>query len=47
MPQQSFFIVGAPKAGTSSLAHYLRQHPQLFLPDRKDVPFDLTAWKPA
>jgi Sulfotransferase domain len=35
----SFFIVGAPKAGTSSMAHYLRQHPGLFLPDRKDVPF--------
>ncbi len=34
-----FFIVGAPKAGTSSMAHYLRQHPDLFLPDRKDVPF--------
>jgi hypothetical protein len=34
-----FFIVGAPKAGTSSMAHYLRQHPGLFLPDRKDVPF--------
>jgi hypothetical protein len=35
----TFFIVGAPKAGTSSMAHYLRQHPALFLPDRKDVPF--------
>ncbi len=35
----SFFIVGAPKAGTSSMAHYLRVHPELFLPDRKDVPF--------
>jgi len=35
----SFFIVGAPKAGTSSMAHYLRRHPELFLPDRKDVPF--------
>jgi Sulfotransferase domain len=35
----TFFIVGAPKAGTSSMAHYLRQHPSLFLPDRKDVPF--------
>ena len=27
-----FFIVGAPKCGTSSLAYYLRQHPQIFMP---------------
>lgn len=37
--EPSFFIVGAPKAGTSSLTAYLRQHPDLYLPDRKDVPF--------
>jgi hypothetical protein len=35
----SFFIVGAPKAGTTSMATYLRQHPSLFLPAKKDVPF--------
>jgi hypothetical protein len=35
----SFFIVGAPKAGTTSMAAYLREHPSLFLPDKKDVPF--------
>jgi hypothetical protein len=34
-----FFIVGAPKAGTTSMAAYLREHPALFLPDKKDVPF--------
>ena len=34
-----FFIVGAPKCGTSSLHQYLRQHPDLYLPDLKDVPF--------
>ncbi|HSS05098.1 MAG TPA: sulfotransferase [Solirubrobacterales bacterium] len=39
MSRPQFFIVGAPKAGTSSMASYLRQHPQLFLPDLKDVPF--------
>lgn len=27
-----FFIVGAPKCGTTSLYHYLRQHPDVFLP---------------
>lgn len=34
-----FFIVGAPKSGTSAMHQYLRQHPALYLPDRKDVPF--------
>jgi hypothetical protein len=34
-----FFIVGAPKCGTSSMHQYLRQHPDLYLPELKDVPF--------
>jgi len=25
----NFFIVGAPKAGTTSLYHYLDQHPDI------------------
>jgi hypothetical protein len=28
----NFFIVGAPKCGTTSMYHYLRQHPQTFMP---------------
>ena len=31
-----FFIVGAPKCGTTSLYYYLRQHPEIFLPDYKE-----------
>ena len=31
-----FFIVGAPKCGTTSFYHYLRQHPQIFMPDNKE-----------
>ena len=31
-----FFIVGAPKCGTTSMFHYLRQHPQIFMPDNKE-----------
>lgn len=27
----NFFLVGAPKAGTTSLYHYLDQHPQIYL----------------
>jgi len=31
-----FFIVGAPRSGTSWLYHALRDHPGAFLPDRKE-----------
>ena len=31
-----FFIVGAPKCGTTSFYHYLRQHPQIFMPENKE-----------
>lgn len=31
-----FYVVGAPKCGTTSLYHYLRIHPQIFLPDVKE-----------
>ncbi len=32
----NFLIVGAAKAGTSSLWHWLRQHPQVFMPRNKE-----------
>ena len=28
-----FFIVGAPKSGTTAMYSYLRHHPDLFLPE--------------
>ncbi len=31
-PAPNFFIVGAPKCGTTSMYEYLRQHPLVFLP---------------
>lgn len=34
-----FLGIGAPKAGTTSLHHYLRTHPQLYLPQAKEQPF--------
>lgn len=34
-----FFIVGAPKCGTTSMHNYLRQNPNIYLPDVKDRPF--------
>lgn len=39
MPRPSFFLVGAPKCGTSSLCHYLRQHPEIFIPRKKELHF--------
>lgn len=42
----NFFIVGAPKSGTTNISYYLMQHPDVFMPDdlepyyfaRLDVP---------
>ncbi len=34
-----FLIVGAPKCGTTAMYEYLRQHPGLFLPERKELRF--------
>jgi Sulfotransferase family len=36
MPLPNFFIVGAAKSGTTALYRYLRQHPDVFLPDVKE-----------
>ncbi|MFQ5752975.1 MAG: sulfotransferase, partial [bacterium] len=40
-----FLIVGAAKSGTSSLYHYLRQHPQIFMPNHKEPCFFTFAGK--
>jgi len=34
-----FLIVGAAKSGTTSLYYYLKQHPQIFMPDMKEPLF--------
>jgi hypothetical protein len=39
MPLPNFLVIGAAKSGTSSLWLYLRQHPQIFLPYRKEPHF--------
>lgn len=33
----NFVVVGAAKSGTTSVYHYLRQHPQVYLPERKEL----------
>ena len=35
----NFLIVGAAKAGTTSLYHYLNQHPDIFMPEWKELSF--------
>jgi hypothetical protein len=35
--EPSFFIIGVQKGGTSSLAQYLSEHPQIIQPQRKDI----------
>ena len=37
--QVSFIVAGAQKSGTSALDHYLREHPELCLPRRKELHF--------
>ena len=32
-----FFVIGAARCGTTSLYHYLKQHPQVFLPNIKEL----------
>ncbi len=38
-PDLDFLIIGAQKAGTTSLFEYLRQHPQVYLPPGKETPY--------
>jgi len=35
----TFLIIGAPKAGTTSLASYLAAHPDVFVADEKEIHF--------
>ncbi|MGH7797295.1 MAG: sulfotransferase domain-containing protein [Candidatus Binatia bacterium] len=39
MRRPDFFIVGAPKCGTTAMIEYLKQHPEVFIPDRKELDF--------
>jgi hypothetical protein len=39
MALPNFFIIGAAKSGTTSLYHYLNQHPQIYMSPRKEPHF--------
>ncbi|MBU1195106.1 MAG: sulfotransferase [Proteobacteria bacterium] len=37
MKLPNFLVIGAPKSGTTSLFYYLRQHPDIYLPVKKEL----------
>lgn len=39
MRRPNFFIVGAAKSGTTSMLHYLGQHPEIAMPQRREPIF--------
>ncbi len=45
MKKPNFFIIGAPKCGTTSMAEWLRTHPQIFMSDPKEPWFFNTDHK--
>src|SRR5580700_10947295 len=42
----NFFIVGAPKAGTTSLYHYLDQHPDIYMSPMKEPCYFASEMRP-
>lgn len=40
----TFIIIGAMKAGTSSLYHYLRLHPEVAMAAEKELAYFVSAW---
>lgn len=45
-PLPSFVVVGAPRSGTTSLWHYLRVHPDVFMAPKKELQFFTSATMP-
>ncbi|WP_457642398.1 sulfotransferase family protein [Persephonella sp.] len=41
-----FFLIGAGKSGTTSLAKYISQHPQIYIPEEKELHYFLFAENP-
>ncbi|MFQ5516517.1 MAG: sulfotransferase domain-containing protein [Acidimicrobiia bacterium] len=44
MPYPDFLVIGAMKAGTTSLWQYLRSHASVFMPDSKEIHFFSRHW---
>lgn len=45
MKKPNFFIIGAPKSGTTALSEYLRKHPEVYFSDPKEPQFFATDFK--
>lgn len=45
-PMPNFFVVGAPKAGTTSLYHYLDQHPDVYMSPIKEPNYFASEIRP-
>jgi len=43
MVMPNFLVIGAAKAGTTSLYHYLNQHPQIYMSPRKETYFFMSS----
>jgi hypothetical protein len=41
----TFFILGAGRSGTTSLAGHLRQHPEIFIPEIKEPSYFASSWQ--
>lgn len=39
MRKPDFFIVGAPRCGTTAMTQYLKSHPEIFMPETKEIHF--------
>src|ERR671939_356718 len=39
LPLPDFLVIGAQKSGTTSLYEYLKSHPNVFMPDIKELDF--------
>ena len=46
MPWPNFFIVSAPKSGTTTLYEYLRNVPEIFIPQLKEPKYFSPGVKP-
>lgn len=43
-PRPNFLVIGAAKSGTTSLYHWLGQHPEVFVPRQKGLHFFAAPW---
>lgn len=39
----NFLVVGAAKSGTTSIYHYLKQHPEIYVPENKEPRFFVSS----